>query len=154
ISGIYVPTNTTGKKNFWDNMEGDFFYSSIGLIQAKSVMQLYFRPFRILEGTVKAPGATMDTRFEFEALPGKKFMLLRGTFNTIRDYIEDATFFEISEEILPPGGNESANSLDPHWVNTGRFRCKKSLGVNTGMEEQQQYDASPNSETAGNIRDR
>src|SRR5690606_35212107 len=89
---------------------------------------------------------------EFEALPGKKFALLRGTFNTIRDYIEDATFFEISEEILPPGGNESANSLNPHWVNTGRFRCKKSLGVNTGMEEQQQYDANPNSETAGNIR--
>lgn len=152
ISGIHVPTNVSGRKNFWDTIDNQFGISSLGLVQAKSIMQLYFRPFRILEGTIKAPGATMDTRFEFEALPGKKFMLLHATFNEKKNYIEDGVFFQISDEVLPPGGRESNNSLNPQWVNTGRFRCKKSIGVNTGWVEQQQYDANPNSPSAGDIR--
>lgn len=153
ISGIHVPTNVSGGKNFWDTIDNEYGVSSLGLITTKSIMNQYFRPTRILEGTIKAPGATLDTRFEFEALPGKKFMLLRATFNEIKNYIEDATFFEISSEELPPGGWESENTLDPSWMPTGRIRCKKDgSDLNTGVVEIQERDSNPNSEGYGDIR--
>lgn len=150
ISRIIVPTNVSGQKNFWDTIDNKYGLSSLGLITTKSIMNLYFRPFRILEGTIKAAGVTYDTRFEFEALPGKKFMLLRGTFNEKQNYIEDATFFEISDEVIPPGGTEGANSLSPDYLPTGRIRCEKDGGgLNTGNLQEQQRDNNPNSETFG-----
>jgi len=150
ISRIIVPSNVSGQKNFWNTIDDQYSLSSLGLITVKSIMNLYFKPFRILEGTIKAPGATMDTRFEFEALPGKKFMLLRGTFNEIQNYIEDATFFEISDEEIPAGGNEGRNSLLPDFLPTGRIRCEKNgSGLNTGNLQNQIRDENPNSETFG-----
>lgn len=150
VSRIIVPTNVTEQKNFWDTIDDKYGPSSLGLITCKSIMNLYFKPFRILEGTVKAPGATMDTRFEFEALPGKKFMLLRGTFNGVKNYIEDATFFEISDEEIPAGGTEGKNSLEPDYIPTGRIRCEKDgSNQNTGILQEQERDSNPNSETFG-----
>jgi len=153
ISRIIVPSNVTEQKNFWDTIDDKYGLSSLGLITTKSIMNLYFKPFRLLEGTIKAAGVTYDTRFEFEALPGKKFMLLRGTFNEKQNYIEDATFFEISSEEIPSGGSEGKNNLLPDWLPTGRIRCEKDgSNQNTGTLEIQQQDNNPNSETFGQIR--
>lgn len=101
ISSIIVPTNTTGRKNFWDTLSDAYGKSSIGLIAAKSIMNLYFCPLLILEGTIKAPNATFDTRYTFEALPNRKFVLQRGSFFRKLGYIQDATFVEVTNEILP-----------------------------------------------------
>ena len=147
ISRIIVPSNESGK-NFWDTIDNKYGNSSIGLITVKSIMNLYIKPFRLLEGTIKAPGATYDTRFEFEPLPGKKFMLLRGTFDEKRSYIENATFFEISDIAIPAGGTEGKNSLEADYKPTGLNRCAKDAGgLNTGVVEIQERDMNPNSDT-------
>lgn len=150
ISRIIVPTNVGGGKNFWDTIDNKYGKASIGMITCKSIMNLYIRPFRILEGTIKVPNATIDTRFEFEALPGIKFALLRATFNHIKNYIEDAVFFEISNETIPDGGTEGKNSLNADFRPTGRVRCEKDgSDLNTGYVQFQMEDVNPNSETYG-----
>lgn len=154
ISGIIVPSNVTGQKNFWTTQDEDYELSSLGLITVKSIMQLFHKPFRMLEGMVKAQGASIDSRFTFEALPGKKFMLKAATFNEMKNYIEGAEFFEIASEddILPPGGIEGGNTLDPVWVPTGNERCTKSSGLNTGTVEVQERNINEASESFNQTR--
>lgn len=148
ISSIVVPTNVSGLKNFWDTIDLKYGYASLGLIIAKSIVNLYFQPFRILEGTIKSEDVDIDTRFEFEALPGRQFMLQRASFNEKQNYIEDATFFEISDIALPAGGTEGENTTDPVLTPTGRIRCEKDFqGLNTGYPEREFIDTNQNSET-------
>ena len=154
ISTIIVPTNTTGLKNFFDTIDGDYGLSSIGLITVKSIMNLYIQPFRLLEGTIKSEEVDIDTRFEFEALPGLKWVLLRATFNEKYNYIEDATWFQITDQAIPAGGTEGFNNLDPQWTDQGQRRCIQtgSPPTNTGFVEKLEADTNPNSPTFGQIR--
>ena len=154
ISTILVPTNTTGLKNFWDTIDGKYGLSSIGLVTVKSIMNLYIQPFRLLEGVIKSEDVDIDTRFEFEALPGLKWVLQRATFNEKYNYIEDATWFQISDVEIPAGGTEGFNSLEPQWSSTGDKRCIQtgSPPTNTGFVEELQVDNNPNSPTYGQLR--
>lgn len=152
ISNIIVPSNVSDGKNFWDTISGDYGLSSLGLITCKSIMNLYIKPFRILEGTIKASGVNFDTRFEFEALPGKFFSLMSATFNEKKNYVEDAVFFEISSIPLAAGGREGENTLDPVWIQTGNFLCAKTDGVNNGILGYEERDVNPNSDTYQQIR--
>lgn len=149
ISRILVPSNVSSQKNFWDTIDAQFGNSSLGLITVKSIMQQYVKPFMLMEGTIKCD-ATIDTKFIFEALPGREFCLLRGTFNERKNYIENATFFEISDNELPPGGTEGNIDLAANYQENGNKRCEKGVGfVNTGLVEYQYTDINTNSETYG-----
>lgn len=153
LSIITVPTNITGDQNLWDTLDDSFELSQIGLITAKSVMQLYLKPFRRLEGTIKAKDASFDSRYTFDAIPGRLFILQRGIFNNKEGYIEDATFVEIENLDVSGGGTIGGEDLDPVWIPTGRTRCQKDMGnLNTGVVEIQERDINQNSETFGQIR--
>jgi hypothetical protein len=148
ISNIIVPSNVGTGKNFWDTIDNKYGLSSLGLITCKSIMNLYIKPFRLLEGTIKASGLTMDTRIELEALPGRFFSILSGTFNEKKNYLEDVTLFEISNIAIADGGREGENTTDPVYVDTGNFLCVKDFsGLNTGIVGYEQRDVNPNSET-------
>ncbi|AGO48024.1 structural protein [Cellulophaga phage phi12:1] len=149
VSRIIVPSNTTGNKNFWDTIDNKYGGASLGLITVKSIMNLYFKPFQLLEGDLKSQFGNADTVYTFEAIPGKSFCLLRGTFIQKNNYIEGATFFEITSEDIPAGGTEGGNSLDAEYVLTGRKRCQKVDNLNTGLAEVELDDVNINSETYG-----
>lgn len=151
-SSLIVPTNNTGGKNKWDTSNNDFGKSDLGLILCKSVMKQYGNPSRLLEGGVAAEDATYGTRFLFEAIPNTYFMLLRGDFNPIKGYIEDATFAEIGIAAIKRGGIINGESLDPVWDFTGEIRCIKENDLNTGYYEEEQLDINRNSETFGVTR--
>lgn len=151
-SSLIVPANNTDKKNKWDTSDNDFGKSDLGLILCKSVMNQYGHPSKLLEGNVKVDNATYGTRFKFEAIPNSSFILLRGKFNPIRGYIEDATFAEISNVAIKRGGVINGESLDPVWTNTRNIRCVKANNENTGYYEEEQQDTNRNSETYGTIR--
>jgi hypothetical protein len=153
ISNIIVPTNTGTGKNFWDTIDNKYGGSSLGLITCKSIMNLYFKPFRLLDGDIKAAGATMDSRFTFEALPGRNFMLQSATFNEKQNYIEGASFYEISAAPIEQGGREGVNALFPVWYGTGNFDCEKDINnLNTGTVRYEEIDVNPNSETFGQLQ--
>ncbi|AGO48506.1 structural protein [Cellulophaga phage phi18:2] len=147
VSRIIVPSNTTDLKNFWDTIDNKYGGASLGLITVKSIMNLYYKPFRLLEGDVKTRFGDADTRFSFDAIPGKEFLLLRGTYNQKRNYIQDATFFEITSEDIPAGGSEGGNSIEAKWVLTGNKRCQQVDNLNTGIAEVELRDSNINSET-------
>ncbi len=153
ISNIIVPTNVSEGKNFWDTLDEKYGGSSLGLTTVRTIMNQYFLPNRILEGTIKSPLIEFGTRFEFEAVPNIKFIIQRGSFNRKKGYFQDAMFVQISEEELPTGGTEGGNTVDPSWVSTGLSRCvKDGSNLNTGGVEIQEVDANSNSETFEDIR--
>lgn len=152
LSSLIVPANTTGKKNKWDTSDNEFGKSDLGLILCKSVMSEYGKPSRLLEGSIKCKNASYGSKFKFEALPNLSFILLRGTFNPIRGYIEDATFAEINESVIKRGGIINGESLDPQWSDTGNVRCLKKNGVNDGYYEEEQIDTNPNSESFEDLK--
>lgn len=146
-SRIIVPSNVSNEKNFWDTIDNKYGYSSLGLVTVKSVMNLYFKQFRLMDGDVKSRFGNIDTRFTFEAIPGKTFGILRCTFNQKRNYIESATFFELSDAVIGSGGTEGNNSVEANYIVTGKIRCIKSGGLNTGQIEREYIDINVNSET-------
>lgn len=153
VSSIYVPDNDTGGKNFWDTANNDFGLSDIGMIQCKAIMSQYNKPYRLLEGDLKSDNIHYGTRFEFEVLPNIQFILLRGTFNPIKGYLEGATFAQISSAAISKGGLENGQTLDPIWIDTGNTRCvKNGSGENNGNYEYEQIDSNYNSETFGDLR--
>lgn len=148
ISNIIVPSNVTNEKNFWDTIDDKYGGSSLGLNTVRSIMNQYFEPKRIIEGTIKLPEISFDSRFEFEFLPSIKFIIQRGSFNRKKGYFQDAMFVQITENELPTGGTEGGNNVDPDYQDTGRFRCEKDgSNLNTGFVEYEQIDVNPNSET-------
>lgn len=154
ISNITVPTNTTGAKNFWDDLSGAYGSSSLGLLTVREIMRQYQKPYRILEGSVKIQDARFGTVYTFEVLPNVRFLMQRGAFNKQKQYIEDATFVQISDDILPDGGRESGNTLDPEWIPTGNTYCQVDGSfLNTGYVIIEESDVNPNSETYQDTRE-
>lgn len=154
ISNIIVPTNTTNEKNFWDDLSGSFGNSSLGLLTVREIMRQYFRPNRILEGTIKLQDARFGSVYTFDVIPDVRFVLLRGTMNKQRQYIEDATFVQISSEQLPNGGYEGGNTLEPDWQTTGRTYCQvDNNALNNGYVVIEEIDVNPNSETYKETRE-
>lgn len=172
ISKIIVPTRTSGK-NFWFPVaasRGEGLQASLGLITAMSIMNQYYRPNRILEGAIKSDNVNFGTRFGFVAAPGLRWVLNRCTFNRKRNYIEDATFRQITTvpgevgcpgsenpdedppEIPPDEGEEGGTNTDPNWVPTGLTRCRKIDNLNTGEVERQERDNNANSPTYNETR--
>lgn len=154
ISNIIVPSNTTGLKNFWNTIDEKYDASSLGLITVKSVMNLYYKPFKILEGTVRLRDIYFDGVYRFEALADTSFILQSVTLNPKDAYLEDAIFTEINNNAIPSGGTEAGETLDPEWVSNGVTYCQKNgLGVNTGFLVVVEEDINPNSETYGETRE-
>ena len=153
ISNIIVPTNTSGGKNFWDDLSNSYGYSSLGLLTVREIMRQYARPYRMLEGTLKIQEARFGSVYKFDTIPNVRFILQRGTFNKQKQYIEDATFIQISGDELSDGGSENGNTLDPIWDYTGNYYCMHVNGVNNGFVITEEEDVNPNSETYGETRE-
>lgn len=149
ISNIIVPTNTTGIKNFWDDLSGAYGSSSLGLLTVRQIMRQYQKPYRVFEGNVKVQDAKFGSIYTFETIPDVRFALQRGSFNKQKQYIQDATFVQITDDILPDGGREGGNTLDAEWVSTGNVYCQIANGLNTGYVVIEKKDVNPNSETYG-----
>lgn len=153
LSNIIVPTNTSGQKNFWDDLSDSYGTSSLGLLTVREIMRQYYTPSRVLEGTIKIQDARFGSVYTFAAVPGIRFLLQRGSFNKQKQYIEDATFVQISSAELPNGGSEGGNSLEASWQDTGNVYCKTVGGINDGYVVIEQMDVNPNSETYQDTRE-
>ena len=138
----------------WQDFHTQFEKSSLGLIVCKHIMKQYAKPRMILEGDLKVENGNFGALYQFDAIPSRKFMLNKGDFNKHSQIIEGATFLEISNEILPDGGTEGGNDLEPNWQPTGVQFCQLDENfVNTGFLIFQEQDINPNSETYEQIRD-
>ena len=154
ISNIIVPTNTDGSKNFWDDLSGTYGSSSLGLLTVREIMRQYQKPYRILEGTLKIQDARFGSVYTFDTIPNVRFILQRGSINKQKQYIEDATFVQISSDVLPNGGFEGGNSLEPEWVYTGNSYCEIGEDkLNTGYVINEEADVNPSSETYQDTRE-
>ena len=153
ISNIIVPSNSSGDKNFWDTIDNQFGSSSLGLLTVREVMRQYSKPYRRLEGSAKVQSPKFGAVYTFEAIPNVRFVLQRGSFNVQKQFIEDASFIQISDSELEDGGYEGGNTLDPEWTSTGKTYCQTSLGLNTGYVIVEEIDINPNSETFKETRE-
>lgn len=157
ISQITVPANgNVYTQNLWDVIDDSYGLSSLGLTQARSIMQLYSKPNKIMEGIVQVPDAEIDAVYTFDAIGTERFILQRGTLNRKQGYIEGGVWIEISDETIVTE-DSSDNGVDPNaiWVQWGAFptRCiKDGSGNNTGELEIQEVDSNPNSSTYFDIR--
>ena len=70
-----------------------------------------------------------------------------------KQYIESATFVQITDDVLPNGGSEGGNTLLAEWVQTGNTYCQLSSFLNTGYLIIQERDVNPNSETYQETRE-
>lgn len=152
ISNIIVPTNVSGGRNFWNTIDDKYTNSSLGLLTVREIMNQYHKPFRILEGTVKGVDLNFSDVYQFDILPGLRFILQRGALNRKKGYVENATFMQLLTDTLPTGGTEGGNNTDPDWQPTGRTRCRKSGFYNDGFVEMEEQDINSNSETYEDIR--
>lgn len=153
ISNILVPTNETGKKNFWNTLNNEFDLSSIGLLTVRQIMRQYFKPYRILEGSVKIDNATFGGVYEIPTLEGLRFILQRASFDVKNQIISEGTFVQISGEILPEGGTEGGLGTGAMFRPTGITYCQKEDGLNTGYVIVEEQDVNQNSELFGDFRD-
>jgi len=152
ISNIIVPTNVSGGRNFWNTIDNKYENSSLGLLTVREIMNQYHKPFRILEGTVKGLDLNFSDVYQFDILPGLRFILQRGAINRKKGYVENATFMQLLTDVLPTGGTESGNNTDPNWQATGETRCRKSGFLNDGFVEMKEQDINSNSESFEEIR--
>lgn len=152
ISNIIVPTNVSGGRNFWDTIDNRYGNSSLGLLTVREIMNQYYKPFRILEGTVKGTDLNFSDVYQFDILPGLRFILQRGALNRKKGYVENATFMQLLTDTLPVGGTEGGNNTDPDWQATGEIRCRKDGFLNDGFVEMQEQDINSNSESFEEIR--
>ena len=153
VSNLYVPTNTSGGKNFWDDLGNTYGYSSLGLLTVREIMRQYQKPYRILEGDVKLEDARFGSVYTFQVLPSLRWVLLRGSFNKQKGWIEDATFVQLTDDTLADGGNEGGTTLDADWQPTGVLFCHKVNYLNDGYVVEEQRDVNPNSETYNDLRE-
>ena len=152
ISGMTVQDKPT---SFWDTWDQRFGWSRQGLITAKSLIENYWKPTRLLTCEVSAKGIGFSTVFEFEEIPGKRFVILSGSIGG-----RYSSFAGVLKEIhdehdisLPPGGMDGNNTTEPYWVRTGTVRCVRDEdGLNTGEVETLEINANPASSTYGQER--
>jgi len=147
LSNIIVPSNISGQKNFWNTIDDKYENSSLGLLTVKSIMNQYYKPFRIFEGTIKGVNLNFSDVYTFDILPGKRFIMQRGKFNKKKNYVESATLMELLTDVLPNGGTEGGNNTDPNWQPTGNTRCRKAGFLNSGFVEYEEQDVNSNSES-------
>lgn len=152
ISGMSWGNNVT---LFWDTWDNRYGWSRQGLTTAKSLMELYWSPTRLLQCEINAPGLDWSSRVSFEELPGKRFVLLSGSMggsqSSFRGLLKE--IFDINELPLPPGGNDGNSTTTPDWQPTGVTRCARgSDGLNTGVVERVETDINQASATYGQER--
>lgn len=153
VSNIIVPTNVSGGKNFWDTLDESFGKSSLGLLTVKQIMRQYWKPYRILEGSVRIDDATFGGVYEIPTLTGLRFILQRASFDVKRQVISEATFIQIAGETLTDGGTEGGLTTFANWQPTGVTFCEKVDNVNTGNVIIEEEDVNQNSETYGEFRE-
>lgn len=156
VSNIYVMDGGTRRATkSWDSWANEFGWGALGLTLAKSVMQQYYRPWRIIDGDFVAPDIHWASRIEFEQRPGERYALLRGTLDPIHNRFS-GTIVQVADTAtpeLPPGGNDGGSTVDPNWQPTGTIRCvRDENGENTGDQEQLEVDMNPSSQTSGQQR--
>lgn len=156
VSNIYVMDGSTKKSiKSWDSWANDFGWGALGLVLAKSVMQQYYRPWRIIDGDFVASSIHWASRLHFEERPGERYALLRGTID-YRNNRFSGTIVQVADDgttPLPPGGNDGGTTVDPNWQPTGTVRCiRDSDGLNTGEQERLETDTNPSSQTYGQFR--
>ena len=153
ISGMWWNGERTKMWDTWDNRYG---WSRQGLVTAKSVIEMYWKPTRLLEVDIQAPNIHWSTRFHFEEMPGLRFAILRGSINSYHDNFK-GTITEVHDNAaptLPPGGDDGGNTVEPNWQSTGVTRCvrDRDTGLNTGEVEIVQVDVNQASPTYGQER--
>lgn len=144
------------RTTMWDTWDSRFGWSRQGLVLAKSVMEMYWKPTRLLDCEISAPGLHWSSRIQFEELPGKRFVILRGAIGGNRSTFR-GTLTEIHDDAdapLPPGGDDGGNTVDPNWQPTGVTRCVRDMntGLNTGGVESVERDVNQASPTYGQER--
>lgn len=150
VSSIQVD-GVTGKL-YWDTWDGKYGYSSLGLLLARSIAEQYWLPNRVLEGDFQHADLNMSVRITLESLPEVVFIVQRGSNNTKHYIWGGTTLRQISGAIIPEGGSDDGNTINPVWRDTGKVRCVKENGVNTGDVEKQQQDVNPASSSFGQLR--
>lgn len=153
ISGMLwgdIPTQ------FWDTWDDRFGWSRQGLVLAKSIIENYWKPTRLIECEIGIKDFNWSSLIEFEELPGLRFTVIRGAIGGV-DSTFKGTLKEIHgelEEFLPPGGQDGGNTTAPNWQPTGVVRCVKddNTGLNTGMAEMVETDINQASPTYGQER--
>ena len=140
----------------WDSWLGEFGWSALGLLLAKSVMQLYYRPMRLIDGQFVAPNLSWDSRISFEVRPGELYAPLRGGIDYVHNRFEGTLAQVIDDNIpaLPDGGGvDAGDDVTPNWQTTENSRCVRDLsGINTGEVEVMEADYNPASQTFGQTR--
>lgn len=143
------------RTSMWDSWDARYGWSRQGLITAKSIMEQYWSPSRLLEIDLEAEGLHWSTRITFEELPGLTFAILRGGFYGPNDTFK-GTLTQVDDqaaEPLPPGGDDGGNTVDPNWQPSGVFRCERGVdGLNTGNVEFVEVDTNAASPTYGQER--
>lgn len=150
ISNIIVPSAGFARLR-WDNYDDDYGMSAIGLILAKSIMNQYNRPYRMIDGAIAARDLRFGTVITFQSLPGLQFIVQRGTFS---DYDIESNFsgtlVQIADNQSLEGGFDNGNTLGPNFIATGNVRCvKDESNLNTGILEAEFRDINSASETFG-----
>lgn len=153
ISGMTMDGRPT---TMWDTWDSRFGWSRQGLITAKSLMEMYWKPTRLLDCTLTANGLDWSSRITFEDIPGKRFVILRGSLSGPHGKFTGTLteIYDENETPLPPGGSDGDNTTEPNWQSTGVTRCVKSetTGLNTGEVEIVERDINAASPTFGQER--
>ena len=152
ISSMSIDGNPTA---FWDTWDGRFGWSRQGLITAKSIIEMYWKPTRLMQCEINTKGLHWSSRIQFEELPGLRFVILRGSIgghdSTFKGVLKEV--FDNAESPLPPGGNDGGNTVTPDWQPTGTVRCiKDDDGLNTGGVQRVEIDNNPASASYGQER--
>ncbi len=153
VGNIYIGNAYATK---WDTWAMEYGWSALGLLLAKSVMEQYWVPWRMITGTFSAHGITWSTRFMLEDRPGEVYAILRGALNAEDDTFT-GTLVQVWDDdappLLPPGGSDGGNTTDPQWTRTDTTRCMRdSNAENTGHVEVLETDTNPASPTYGQER--
>ncbi|NGM63516.1 hypothetical protein G5B30_16525 [Sphingobacterium sp. SGG-5] len=152
ISGMSWGDNIT---LFWDTWDNRYGWSRQGLVTAKSVMEMYWKPTTLLQCEINYTGLHWSSRITFEELPGKRFVILNGSIggdrSTFRGVLKE--ILDENEDVLPPGGNDGNSTVNPDWQPTGATRCVRDVdGLNTGDVERVETDINQASPTYGQER--
>lgn len=143
------------RTSMWDTWDDRFGWSRQGLITAKSIMEMYWEPTRLLEIELNIDGMHWTKRIQFQELPGLTFAVLRGGISAPDGGFKGTLtqVFSSTDTPLPPGGVDGGEHADPNWQPTGVQRCRRDRsGLNTGYMETEEVDTNTASPTYGQER--